>query len=163
MSLDINRVIMEATSSLVETTQNAGDKAQSGDHDVHVGADKNSVHVSADKVVGAVAKAPVKPVTENVVGDIIDKAKNAINKFKAVKSNESYQPGPFSGQQKYPEEYVPSGGEQENEVERLAHKAKEIGSEHGGKIAAATAIAAGLGAIALAKKLRKSRKASVGA
>ncbi len=100
---------------------------------------------------------------------IIDESVQAVLTEK--KDVGAYEPGPNVGPGKSPSEYVPAGGEQESNATRILRKVKE-GAEGVGKkvvgaiksepVAASTAaaIAAGLGAVALAKKLRKAKKSA---
>ena len=107
-----------------------------------------------------------KKAIEETVGAILQEVKN-------------YEPGISSGEKSLPKEYVPTGAIQETEVDRALRKGKEAADEVGGKVAkgaktiidkikdnpgvvaggTAAAIAAGLGALALAKKMRKGKKA----
>ncbi len=184
MSLDINRVIMEATSSLLETQNTVDDK---GDKP-QVSADKNSLHVPADKPSSTSTTAPVKPVTEteaeteavkpvtetetapvktetvsvkpvteSAVTDVIKKIKDKITTAKAEGSKEGYQAGPQSAEPALSkvegDAYTPSGADVETDYMSAMKKLKNYGLP-------TAAIAAGLGAVALAKKLRKAKKAA---
>jgi len=166
MSLDINKVIMEATNSLLETTKpsdDKGDKAQTG-------ADKNSYHVGDDKVPGEPTSA-TKEVTENK--DIVTEGKKV--------GKVDYEPGPYGSanvgkgysehDSEMPKQHSYHDSDNPSAVSEIGRKASRVvGNTVHGAIDAvkqepiatgtAAAIAAGLGAVALAKKLRKEKKKS---